>query len=104
MFKNVHLIKSAKVHGAPVDAAAEFADVDHIAVAGHAHLLHDVGARYLPGGRGSHLSGVLQLQLKQVSRVRMMILLRLLLMMSKQMPPSRQAKCTLNSKKQEILC
>ena len=67
---NADLIKSAEVHGAPVDAAAELADVDHVAVSGHAHLLHQLGAHRVTrtkltrGGNRAQFARVLKLELK----------------------------------------
>ena len=85
-----YLVKSAKVHGAPVDATAQLADVDHVAVArsrprprprpghSHAHLLHEARAdpaadQRAPGhrvARGRHraqLTRVLELKLKTIT-------------------------------------
>lgn len=70
------LIKSAEVHGAPVDAAAQLADVDHVAVAGHAHLLHQLGAHRVTrakltrGGNRAQFARVLKLELKRREGVR----------------------------------
>ena len=97
----IHLIKSAKVHGAPVDPAAQLADVDHVAVSSYAHLLHDGRTHRLSGGCCSHLPCVLQLELKQVRRIR--LILRPILMTSEQMP-SPIRKCIFNSVKVQILC
>ena len=66
-----YLVKSAEVHGAPVDAAAELADVDHVAVSGHADLLHQLRAHRVTRAqltRGSYraqLAHVLKLELKR---------------------------------------
>ena len=71
MLKNCHLIKSAKVHEAPVDAAAELADVDHVAVPGHRHLLHHPRARHVSraylarGSNCTQLARVLELELRR---------------------------------------
>ena len=69
------LIKSAEVHGAPVDAAAELADVDHVAMAGHAHLLHQLGAHRVTRAKLTRRSNraqfarILKLELKKMERM-----------------------------------
>lgn len=66
------LIKSAEAHCSPVDAAAQLADVHHVAVPGHAHLLHQPGAhpcvtrtKLSRGGYCAQFARVLKLELKK---------------------------------------